>query len=126
MVTEAGGWQSEGSYLRSVLVAHLAEAAAAVGDLELCQASSPTYPLVDSCGVNGAVVAFAGPFAHTAGILAAALGDHETAHRMLEESIDTSRRLGATVWVREDRPPCVQSSRCPTASAREVRGESPS
>lgn len=102
VVAEAGGWQSEGSYLRSVLVTHLAEAATAVGDLELCQALlADISPLLDSCGVNGAVVAFAGPFAHTAGILAGALGDHETAHQMLQQSIDTAQRLGAAVWVRQ-------------------------
>ena len=102
MVADAGGWQSEGSYLRSVLVAHLAEAATAVGDLELCQAlSADIAPLVDSCGVNGAVVAFAGPFAHTAGILAGTLGDDETAHRMLQKSIETAQRLGAAAWVRQ-------------------------
>ena len=102
VVAEAGGWQSEGSYLRSVLVTHLAEAATAVGDLGLCQALlDDLAPLHDSCGVNGAVVAFAGPFAHSAGILAGALGDHETAHRMLRESIDTAQHLGAVVWVRQ-------------------------
>ncbi len=102
MVAEAGGWQTEGSYLRSVLVTHLAEAATAVGDLELCRAlSAEIGSLVSSCGVNGAVVAFAGPFAHTAGILAGALGDDETAYRLLQESIDTAQRLEADVWVRQ-------------------------
>jgi hypothetical protein len=102
MVAAAGGWQSEGSYLRSVLVAHLAEAATAVGDTSLCEALlADIAPLVDSCGVNGAVVAFAGPFAHTAGILAGALGDDETAHRMLQSSIETARRLGAAVWIED-------------------------
>jgi hypothetical protein len=56
--------------------------------------------LTDSCGVNGAVVAFAGPFAHTIGVLAGRLGDHTRAKSMLEQSIETSQRLGATVWVR--------------------------
>ena len=36
MVAATGGWQSEGSYLRSVLVGHLAEASIALGDIELC------------------------------------------------------------------------------------------
>ncbi len=102
MVADAGGWQSEGSYLRSVLVAHLAEAATAVGDTKLCEALfEDITPLLDSCGVNGAVVAFAGPFAHTAGILAAALGDDESAQRMLQQSIGTAQRLGAAIWVRQ-------------------------
>jgi len=101
LVNDAGGWQSEGSYLRSVLVAHLAEAAVAIGDIELCRRLDVDIAhLTDCCGVNGAVVAFAGPFAHTAGILAGALGDRERADTMLERSIEISERLGAVVWVR--------------------------
>ncbi|HZJ27929.1 MAG TPA: AAA family ATPase [Acidimicrobiia bacterium] len=101
-VAESGGWHSEGSYLRSVLVAHLAEAATALGDTELCrELLADIEHLTDSCGVNGAVVAFAGPFAHTAGILAGALGDHDYANTMLRQSIDIGRRLGANVWVRQ-------------------------
>ena len=38
-VDASGGWQSEGSYLRSVLVGHLAEASVALGDRELCARS---------------------------------------------------------------------------------------
>ena len=101
LVDEAGGWQSEGSYLRSVLVAHLAEAAVALGDIELCRRLDDDIAhLTESCGVNGAVVAFAGPFAHTAGILAGALGDPERADAMLERSIEVAQQLGASVWVR--------------------------
>jgi hypothetical protein len=97
----AGSWQSEGSYLRSVLVGHLAEASIALENRELC-------------GVNGAVVAFAGPFAHSVGILAAALGDQETARSMLLQSIETSRRLGAAVWERHGQ-----------AALRAIEGRSP-
>lgn len=98
---ESGGWRSEGSYLRSVLLAHLAQAATALGDTELCRdLLADIGHLADSCGVNGAVVAFAGPFAHTAGILAGALGDRETADAMLHRSIAIARQLGAAVWVR--------------------------
>ncbi len=101
MVAASGGWQSEGSYLRSVLVGHLADASIALGDDELCaHLLAAVADITDSCGVNGAVVAFAGPFAHTAGILASALGDQETARSMLRQSIETSRRLGANVWLR--------------------------
>ena len=101
-VAGSGGWQSEASYLQSVLVAHLAEAATALGDIELCRnLLDGIVDLTDSCGVNGALVAFAGPFAHTAGILSGALGDHENATMMLRRSIATARRLGAGVWVRQ-------------------------
>jgi len=101
LLNEAGRWQSEGSYLRSVLVAHLAEAAVALDDIELCRRlDGDIAHLTDSCGVNGAVVAFAGPFAHTAGILAGALGDRERADAMLQKSVEIAERLGAVVWVR--------------------------
>ena len=101
MVASSGGWQSEGSYLRSVLVGHLAEASIALGDDELSRdLLADIEDITDGCGVNGAVVAFAGPFAHTAGILAARLGDHEYAVAMLQQAIDTAGRLGANVWVR--------------------------
>jgi len=100
-VAAAGGWQSEGSYLRSVLVGHLAEAAAVLGDLPLCQALfEEIVPLAGSCGVNGAVVAFAGPFAYPAGILAATLGQTERAVSLIEESIATASELGASGWVK--------------------------
>ncbi len=100
MVSDSGGWQGENSYLRSVLVAHLADAATALEDLDLCRGLlSEVEALVGSCGVNGAVVAFAGPFAYTAGILAAALGDSETALAMIRRSIAISHHLGAAVWV---------------------------
>ncbi len=101
VVKESGGWRSESSYLRSVLVAHLAEAAVAFGDIELCtDLLADAEDLVGSCGVNGALVAFAGPFAHTAGILAAALGDVARASELLGQSIDIADRLGAVVWLR--------------------------
>ena len=102
MLSEAGGWRNEGSYLRSVLVADLAVAVTALHDTALCALLlDDISPLTDSCGVNGAVVAFAGPFAHAAGILAAELGDRDLAVTMLNRSIETSRRLGAAVWVRQ-------------------------
>lgn len=101
MVTESGGLAKEGSYLRSVLVTHLADAAVALGDAELCRSLFDDIDaLTDSCGVNGAVVAFAGPFAHPAGVLAVALGDIDRGRQLLERSVDMSRRLGASVWIR--------------------------
>lgn len=101
VVEKSGGWRSEGSYLRSVLVTHLTEAAVALGDVELCKdLLLDVEDLVGSCGVNGAVVAFAGPFAHTAGVLTAALGDMPRAAALLDQSIETADRLGALVWLR--------------------------
>lgn len=98
-VNASGGWQSEGSYLRSVLVGHLAEASVALDNRELCaDLLADIEDITDACGVNGAVVAFAGPFAHSAGILSSALGDQESAKSLLGQSIVTSRSLGASVW----------------------------
>jgi hypothetical protein len=111
----AGSWQSEGSYLRSVLVGHLAEASIALENRELCaDLLADIEEIADACGVNGAVVAFAGPFAHSVGILASALGDQETARSMLLQSIETSRRLGAAVWERHGQ-----------AALRAIGGRSP-
>ena len=101
IVESAGGWRAEGSYLRSVLIMHLADAASATGDLDLCRdLCEHVGPLTDGCGVNGAVVAFAGPFAHAAGVLAAAMGDTDGAARLLTRSIDVARTVGASAWVR--------------------------
>ena len=44
------------------------------------------------------MVAFAGPFAYPAAILARALGDDDRAGRLAETSLDNARRLGARTW----------------------------
>ncbi len=99
MVTEAGGLANEGSYLRSVLIGHLAEAAVALDNHVLCrELLDEIEPLAGDCGVNGAVVAFAGPFAYPAAILARALGDEHRARRLAETSFDNAQRLGARTW----------------------------
>jgi hypothetical protein len=99
IVTEAGGLTNEGSYLRSVLIGHLAEAAVALDDHVLCQELlDEIEPLAGDCGVNGAVVAFAGPFAYPAAILARTLGDEDRARRFAEKSLDNAQRLGARTW----------------------------
>lgn len=103
-VVASGGWRSEGSYLRSVFIPHLATAAAALDLEDLCrEVLCEVSPLSGACGVNGAVVAFAGPFDHTIGILAAALGDHEKADAAFERSIAIAEALGATRWAEVSR-----------------------
>jgi hypothetical protein len=102
LLSDAGLWRSEDSYLRSVLVAELARAVTALHDAELCALLlEQVLPLADSCGVNGALVAFAGPFAHTAGILAAELGELELADSLFARSIATSSGLGAMSWLHQ-------------------------
>lgn len=103
-VVDLGTWRADRSYLWSVFVRELAQAAVALGDRELCaQLLDDLDPLTGSCGVNGAVVAFAGSHAHTAGLLAAALDQPDKAQQLLGQASDTYQRLGATGWYAEVR-----------------------
>ncbi|HEV8626366.1 MAG TPA: AAA family ATPase [Acidimicrobiia bacterium] len=103
-VVDLGTWRADRSYLWSVFVRELAQAAVALGDRDLCaQLLDDLAPLAGSCGVNGAVVAFAGSHAHTAGLLAAALDQPDRSRQLLEEASDTYQRLGATGWYTEAR-----------------------
>ena len=103
-VVDLGTWRADRSYLWSVFMRELAQAAVVLEDRDLCgQLLTDLKPLTGSCGVNGAVVAFAGSHAHTAGSLAAALGQREVSRRLLEGAGDTYERLGATGWLAEVR-----------------------
>jgi len=98
-VLDLGTWRRDRSYLWSVFVRELAVAAVAVGNQELCrELLEDLRPLADSCGVNGAVVAFAGSHAHAAALVAAAVGDAESAERLARQAEATHRRLGAAAW----------------------------
>lgn len=98
-VVDLGTWRADRSYLWSVFVRELARAAVALGNRELCaELLEDVRPLAGSCGVNGAVVAFAGSHAATAGLLAAALGEPAEAQHLLDQAAATHRRLGATAW----------------------------
>jgi hypothetical protein len=99
-VLDLGTWRADRSYLWSVFVRELGVAAVALDDRELCKdLLSDVEPLAATCGVNGAVVAFAGSHAHTAGLLAAHLGDERRA--LLGAAADVYRRLGAATWLAE-------------------------
>ena len=83
-----------------MFVRELADAAAVVGDTELCAELLPELEeLAGTCGVNGALVAFAGCHSHTAGRLAAALGDPARARALLAEACEVYERLGAASLV---------------------------
>ncbi|HSK97446.1 MAG TPA: hypothetical protein VK891_12580, partial [Euzebyales bacterium] len=101
VVLDLGAWRADRSYLWSMLVRELAYAAMALDDRELCrQLFDDLRPLASSCGVNGAVVAFAGSHAHAAGLLAAALGEPQ-ASQLLDQAAATYRALGAAAWLAE-------------------------
>ena len=121
-VVDLGTWRADRSYLWSVLVRELAHAAIALDDRELCrQLFDDLNPIADSCGVNGAVVAFAGSHAHTAGLLAAALDRSEASQLLLDQAATTYRRLGATSWLADARADAARSSDdTATASMRRV------
>ena len=103
-VVDLGTWRADRSYLWSVFVRELSHAAVALGDRDLCaELLDDLGPLAGSCGVNGAVVAFAGSHAHTAGLLAAAVDQPDRSRQLLEQASATYGRLGATGWQAEAR-----------------------
>ena len=99
-VADLGGWQADRSYLWSVFVRELAVAATALHDQALCaELLADLEPLGATCGVNGALVAFAGSHAHTAGLLAAAAG--RDGRTLLGQARAVYQRLGAAGWLAE-------------------------
>ena len=99
-VVDLGTWRADRSYLWSVFVRELAVAAIALDDRDLCRLLfDELTALTSTCGVNGAVVAFAGSHAHTAALLAGALGSD--AARLWQDTVDTYSRLGAAGWLAE-------------------------
>lgn len=98
-VVDLGTWRADRSYLWSVFVREIAHAAIALDNRDVCdQLLEDLRPLTGSCGVNGAVVAFAGSHDHTAGLLAAAVGQPELSERLLAQAAAAYRRLGAVGW----------------------------
>jgi hypothetical protein len=96
-VLDLGTWRADRSYLWSVFVRELSVAAVALDDRALCtDLLEDVVPVAGTCGVNGAVVAFAGSHAHTAGLLARHLGDDATP--FLGDAAAVYRRLGASNW----------------------------
>ena len=98
-VAELGGWHADRSYLWSVFISQIAEAAALLGDQQLCQqVLDDLRPFTNFCGVNGAVVAFAGSLAHPAGMVAAAAGHSAEAAELFQQAADVHHRLDAPLW----------------------------
>ncbi len=95
-------WREDRSYLWSVFVGGMTTAAVGLGDHAICaELLAELEPVTHTCGVNGAVVCFMGSNAHWAGILAAALGRRDDAHRWLHQALTVHRRLGAAAWEAE-------------------------
>jgi hypothetical protein len=99
IVNDLGGWRADRSYLWSVFIGQLAEAAVLLHDEALSEnILHDLRPVHDVCGVNGAVVAFAGALAHPAGLVAAATGRVEEARTLLQYAVDVHVRLGDPLW----------------------------
>ena len=98
-VSNLGTWRADQSYLRSVFLRELSIAATLTGDVALInELFGEFHSLVGECGVNGAVIAFAGAHSHTAALLAHALGDDVRAQQWLSMAAATYQRLGAHSW----------------------------
>lgn len=99
IVADLGTWRADRSYLWSVFVRELAVAAIALDDHALCQELlAELAPIAATCGVNGAVVAFAGSHGHVAGLLASHLGV-ATADPFLADADAVYERLGANAYL---------------------------
>jgi len=125
-VQDLGTWRADRSYLWSVFVRELAYAAVEVGDRELCaELLAELVPLAGTCGVNGALVAFAGCHSHTAGKLAAALGETDRARRLLEDACAVYERLGAAdlPGARAELAACVAENGPVVTSALHCHGD---
>jgi hypothetical protein len=101
-VRALGVWRDDRSYLWSVFVGGMATAAVRLGDRVACaELLAELEPVTAACGVNGALVCFAGSNAHWAGLLAGALDRPDQARELLEQALAVHRRLGAKVWEAE-------------------------
>lgn len=120
-VHDLGTWRVDRSYLWSVFVRELAVAAVVLDDRTLCaELLDGLQPLAGTCGVNGAVVAFAGCHSHTAGRLAAALGDRGMARDLLQDACLVYERLGAAslTEARRDLAECDRATGAAVAALR--------
>lgn len=99
IVADLGTWRADRSYLWSVFVRELAVAAIALDDRALCEELlDDLNPIAATCGVNGAVVAFAGSHGHVAGLLASHLGV-ASADALLAAAAAVYERIGAAAYL---------------------------
>ena len=103
IVADLGSSATDRSYFWSVGVRELAVAAVALDDQSLCEALlTDLAAIAATCGVNGAIVAFAGSHGHFAGLLAAHLGRADAA-KFLADAATVYERLGAPGFLEEVR-----------------------
>jgi DNA-binding CsgD family transcriptional regulator len=98
IVADLGSWRADRYYFWSVGVRELAMAAIALDDRTTCEELlGDLAPIAATCGVNGAVVAFAGSHGHVAGLLASHLG--LAADAFLADAAAAYERLGAHAFL---------------------------
>ena len=128
VVADLGSSATDRSYFWSVGVRELAVAAIALDDRPLCEALlTDLAPIATTCGVNGAVVAFAGSHGHIAG--SARIAPRTTrSHRLprrgrrrlrTPRTLPASSTTPAPPWTRRA---LSQRGRFPQLTAREGRG----
>lgn len=102
-------WRQDRSYLWSVFVGHMATAAVALQDLEVCETLvAELEPVASSCAVNGAVVAFGGSNALRVGTLLAALGRVNDVRGHLMLALGVHERLGGRSLCRAGAAPRIR------------------
>jgi hypothetical protein len=102
VVLSLADWRAERSYLWSVFIGELVEAAVAVADNPLCeQLLDDLMPVANGCAVAGALVSFIGAHAHRVGRLHAALGRAGLAREWFQRALGTHVKLGARAWEAE-------------------------
>jgi AAA ATPase domain len=102
VVLSLADWRAERSYLWSMFVGELVEAAVAVADNPLCERLlDDLMPVADRCAVGGALVCFMGAHAHRVGRLHAALGRVDVARDWFQRALGTHVKLGARAWEAE-------------------------
>ncbi|MCW2878386.1 MAG: ATPase-like protein [Sphaerisporangium sp.] len=116
LVRSLGDWRLDRSYLWSVFIGEMTEAAVRLHDRPFCaELLAELLPVADACAVNGALVCFMGANAHRIGQLYAALDQPAQARQWWQRALQTHRVLGARAWEKssreamgDDRPVFVQ------------------
>lgn len=120
IVADLGSSAADRSYFWSVGVRELAVAAVALDDRPLCDALLVDLaPIAATCGVNGAVVAFAGSHGHIAALLATHLGRTESTAFVVNAAA-VYERLGATVFLGELRAQWPEPATAPARAFPEL------